>query len=123
MTIRTKRIEKKRTNLQRIRQRIRKRVGGTGLQPRLSVYRSLKHIYAQAIDDESGRVLAAACSLEKEGKGLATLKSRSQWVGQQVASRLVEKGVQKIVFDRGGRPFHGNVKILADAARENGLKF
>jgi large subunit ribosomal protein L18 len=98
---------------------------GTAAKPRVSVYKSLKHIYAQAIDDEKGQTLAHASSLEKEagagtsGGNLAAART----VGERIAARLKEKGLQEIVFDRGGFPYHGRIKAVADAAREKGLKF
>ena len=99
---------------------------GAGGRPRLSVFRSSKHIYAQVIDDEKGETLACASSLEKEMRGshktganIAAAKA----VGKLVAERAAAKGVTDVVFDRGGYLFHGRVKALADAAREGGLKF
>ena len=106
--------------------RLRKRVAGTPERPRLSVFRSLKHIYAQIIDDEAGRTLAAASSLEKSiqgsllsGGGQETAKS----VGKLIAERALASGIKTVVFDRGGHIFLGRVKALADAAREAGLQF
>ena len=112
---------------ERIHRRIRKRMTGTPERPRLAVFRSQSHIYAQVIDDEAGRTLCAASSLDQELKGdgakrganVATAKK----VGQLIASRAKEKGIQAVVFDRGGFQYHGRVKALADAARESGLKF
>ena len=111
----------------RIHRRIRKRVAGTPERPRLAVFRSQAHIYAQVIDDDSGRTLCAASSLDKElkddgakrGANVAAAKK----VGQLIASRAKEKGIQDVVFDRGGFQYHGRIKALADAARESGLKF
>jgi large subunit ribosomal protein L18 len=110
----------------RIHRRIRKKVAGTPERPRLAVYRSQAHIYAQLIDDEAGRTLCAASSLDEElhakskrGGTVATAKA----VGTLVASRAREKGISAVVFDRGGFLYHGRVKALADAAREAGLKF
>ena len=101
-----------------------RRVGGG--QPRLSVFRSGRHIYAQVIDDREGRTLAAASSMEKELRG--ALKSgadvdAAKAVGQKIAERAVAAGVTGVYFDRGGFVFHGRIKALADAAREGGLKF
>ena len=111
---------------QRIHGRIRKRLRGIPERPRLSVFRSLKHIYAQVIDDAAGKTLASASSLEKELRG--SLKTganvaAAKEVGKRLAARAKEQGVKKVVFDRGGYLFHGRVKALADAAREGGLEF
>jgi large subunit ribosomal protein L18 len=108
----------------RIHQRIRQKLHGTAERPRLAVFRSIKHIYAQVIDDRQGRTVAAASSLEKgsqaaSGGNLAGAKE----VGKLVAERAREKGVKQVVFDRGGYLYHGRVKALADAAREAGLEF
>ncbi|MGE0456318.1 MAG: 50S ribosomal protein L18 [Vicinamibacteria bacterium] len=110
---------------QRIHRRIRKKIAGTPERPRLAVYRSQAHIYAQLIDDDAGRTLCAASSLdeslagEKKGGDVAAAKA----VGTLIASRAKDKGVSAVVFDRGGFQYHGRVKALADAAREAGLKF
>jgi large subunit ribosomal protein L18 len=111
---------------QRIKARIRKKLAGTTARPRLAVFRSQSHIYAQVIDDDAGRTLATASSLDKELK--AGMKrggntAAAQAVGKLVAQRAQEKGVTAVVFDRGGFQYHGRVKALADAAREAGLKF
>ena len=104
--------------------RIRKRVVGTPARPRLSVFRSLKHIYAQVIDDSRGMTLASASSNEAKLRGNDGAKtSRATAVGQLIAQRAREAGVEKVVFDRGGYMYHGRVKALADAAREAGLSF
>jgi len=106
--------------------RIRKKVFGTAERPRLCVYKSLKYIYAQIIDDEKGHTLVAASSLEPEIKSrLTSTKSieAAQYIGRVIAERAKEKGITKVVFDRGGYPYHGRVKALADAAREAGLEF
>jgi large subunit ribosomal protein L18 len=106
--------------------RVRKRVQGTTARPRLSVFRSLCHIYAQVIDDESGRTLVAASDLEKEAQVSAdgTSKTgRAKLVGRLVGQRAIKEGIKEIVFDRGGYKYHGRVKALAEAAREAGLKF
>lgn len=106
--------------------RTRKKVSGSAERPRLAVYRSLKQIYVQAVDDESGNTIASASSLEKEfraqGKSGGNIDA-AKTVGEHIANRLLEKGVKKAVFDRGGFMYHGRVKALADAAREAGLKF
>jgi large subunit ribosomal protein L18 len=105
--------------------RLRKRLAGTAERPRLSVFRSLKHIYAQLIDDEAGHTLLSASSLEKS---LAdSLKSTgdqetAKYIGKLIAERALAKGITTVVFDRGGHKFQGRVKALADAAREAGLK-
>jgi large subunit ribosomal protein L18 len=108
----------------RIHKRIRQRLEGTPERPRLAVFRSLKHIYAQVIDDRSGHTVVAASSNEKNsptksGGNVAGAKE----VGRVVAERAKEKGITKVVFDRGGYLYHGRVKALADAAREAGLEF
>src|SRR5215471_4133090 len=108
----------------RIHKRIRHRVRGTEDRPRLAVFRSLKHIYAQVIDDRKGHTVAAASSSEKKsaaasGGNVAGAKQ----VGKLIAERAKAKGVTKVVFDRGGYLYHGRVKALADAAREGGLQF
>ena len=121
-------ITKEQKNKKRVRihDRIRKKMHGTAERPRLSVYRSTAHIYAQIIDDAAGRTLAAASSLEKELKGSIKTgadKAAAAAVGKLVAERARKAGVETVVFDRGGYLFHGRVKALADAAREGGLKF
>lgn len=107
---------------QRIHKRIRRRITGTSQRPRLAVFRSLKHIYAQVIDDGAGQTLAAASSNEKDGTNGGNLAGAKQ-IGKLVAERAKAKGVETVVFDRGGYLYHGRVKALADAAREAGLKF
>ena len=106
----------------RVHLRVRKKVIGTGLRPRLAVYRSAKHIYAQAIDDGIGRTLVAASSREKDVSGGGNIESAAS-IGKLVAERLRAKGIETIVFDRGGFKYHGRVKALADAARKAGLAF
>ncbi len=110
----------------RVRRRIRSRVVGTAERPRLAVFKSLKHLYAQIIDDRSGVTLASASSLD--GDFRAELKTggnvvAAKKVGEIVARRAKEKGVTRVVFDRGGYQYHGKVKALAESARENGLEF
>ncbi|MEK7408808.1 MAG: 50S ribosomal protein L18 [Acidobacteriota bacterium] len=108
----------------RVHRRIRRRVRGTLERPRLAVFRSLKHIYAQLIDDAQGRTLAAAASDEKTRKiGGGGNVAGAKEVGRLVAERALEKGVRRVVFDRGGYLYHGRVKALAEAAREAGLEF
>ena len=106
---------------QRVRTAIRRNAGG---RPRLSVHRSGRHIYAQVIDDQQGRTVAAASTLDKtvRGKAGATAEAAAD-VGKRVAEAAKQAGVTKVVFDRGGFLFHGRVKALADAAREGGLEF
>ena len=110
----------------RVHARVRTRVVGTPERPRLSVYRSLEHIYAQIIDDRNGRTLVSASSMDKEtkknlkgGGNVASAKA----VGKVIADRAKAVGVARVVFDRGGYKYHGRVKALADAAREAGLQF
>ncbi|HVL54012.1 MAG TPA: 50S ribosomal protein L18 [Vitreimonas sp.] len=105
-------------------ERIRLHLEGTDSRPRLAVFRSLNHIYAQVIDDASGRTLAAASSGEKELKGSGGTKSdEAKVVGRLVAERAKSAGVERVVFDRAGFRYHGRIKSLADAAREAGLDF
>lgn len=111
---------------QQVHHRVRQRVVGTSGRPRLCVYRSLDHIYAQVIDDHSGRTLVAASSLDKGTR--ATLKgggnvAAAKIVGKAIAERSLAAGIQQVVFDRGGYMYHGRVEALANAAREAGLKF
>jgi len=121
MKVRTRREARIRRHL-----RVRKKVFGTPERPRLCVFRSHKHIYAQVIDDTKGHTLAAASDLEP---GLRTQvagkpkKERAALVGELVARRALEKGITKVVFDRGGYKYHGRVKALAEAARQAGLQF
>ena len=108
----------------RIHDRIRRKVKGTEARPRLAVYRSLTQIYAQVIDDSKGHTLAAASSADKtagiaKGSNIGGAKE----VGKLIAQRAKDKGITKVVFDRGGYLYHGRVKALADAAREGGLEF
>ena len=105
-------------------ERIRLRLAGTTGRPRLAVFRSLSHIYAQVIDDASGRTLAAASTAEKEFKSSKSTKSdRAKVVGRLIAERARSAGVEHVVFDRAGFRYHGRIKSLADAAREAGLDF
>lgn len=106
--------------------RVRKKISGTATRPRLNVFRSAKHIYAQVIDDQSGRTLVSASTLDKElrdqiGNG-GNVESAAK-VGQLVAKRAKEAGITEVVFDRGGYLYHGRVKALAESAREEGLQF
>jgi len=103
--------------------RVRKRVRGTQARPRLAVYRSNRYIYAQVIDDVDGRTLAAASSQETDLRSNSLSVGTATKVGSLVASRAKDAGVSEVVFDRGGFKFHGKIKALADAAREEGLEF
>jgi len=106
--------------------RVRKKVTGTAERPRLSVFRSSRHIYAQIIDDVSGTTLVAASTLDEAIKGKLEYtgnKNAAHEVGKLVGAKAIEKGIKKVVFDRGGYLYHGRVKELADGAREAGLEF
>lgn len=104
--------------------RVRAKLSGTSARPRLNVFRSNKHIYAQIIDDMSGVTLASASTLDKEFSLESTGNlEAAQKVGELVAKRAVEKGISSVIFDRGGYLYHGRIQALADAARENGLQF
>jgi large subunit ribosomal protein L18 len=107
----------------RVHKRIRRKVAGSTERPRLAVFRSVKHIYAQVIDDAVGHTLAAASSNEKNGVKSGGNVAGAKAVGKLLAQRAQEKGVKSVVFDRGGYLYHGRVKALADAAREGGLEF
>jgi len=102
--------------------RVRKNISGHAGRPRLSVYRSLKNIYAQLIDDTEGRTIVAANSLEKDFPKASGVKLATA-VGEAIGKRAIQKGIKQIVFDRGGRPYHGQVKALAEGARQAGLEF
>ena len=107
---------------QRIHDRIRRKLSGTGARPRLNVYRSLNHIYAQVIDDSKGETIVSASTLAAKiptGGNVAAARE----IGKLVAEQAIAKGVKKVVFDRGGYLYHGRIKALADAAREAGLDF
>ena len=107
---------------QRIHDRIRRKLAGTEVRPRLNVYRSLNHIYAQVIDDQKGETLVSASTLAlttKTGGNVAAAKE----IGKAVAEAAVKQGIKKVVFDRGCFLYHGRIKALADAAREGGLEF
>ncbi len=107
----------------RIRERIRQKVTGTSERPRLAVFKSSKHIYVQVIDDAAGRTLVAASSLDKDADVKGANQAAAKAVGALIARRAKDKGITRVVFDRGGYLYHGNIKALADAARENGLEF
>jgi large subunit ribosomal protein L18 len=105
---------------------VRKKVTGTSAQPRLCVYRSLRYIYAQVIDDSAGHTIVSASSVDPEVRSQINGKTKTESadiIGTVVAKRALDKGVKKVVFDRGGYKYHGRVKILADAARKTGLEF
>jgi large subunit ribosomal protein L18 len=120
-----KKSETREARLRRHR-RVRRKVSGNGSRPRLAVFRSLNHIYAQVIDDAQGRTLASASTLDaelkKDAKG-KTKTDRAGLVGELLAKRAAEKGISEVSFDRGGFKYHGRVKALAEAARKGGLKF
>jgi large subunit ribosomal protein L18 len=106
----------------RVHKRIRSRVSGTAERPRLAVFRSVKHIYAQVIDDTKGHTVVAAGSSEKDSKNGGNVAGAKE-IGKLVAERAKDKGIKAVVFDRGGYQYHGRVKALAEAAREAGLEF
>ncbi|MEI6602484.1 MAG: 50S ribosomal protein L18 [Clostridia bacterium] len=121
-------IKKTSKNTVRIRKhtRVRKKVAGTDLRPRLNVFRSLKQIYAQIIDDNAGVTLVAASTLDEALKGPVKVSGNREGakaVGKLIAEKAIEKGIKSVVFDRGGYIYHGRVKELAEAAREAGLEF
>ena len=111
---------------QRRHRRVRKRIAGTGERPRLNVFRSLQHIYAQVIDDDQGHTLAAASTLDPELRetlnGLTKIE-QAKTVGKLLGERALGRGVRQVVFDRGGYRYHGRVKALAEGSREAGLEF
>jgi large subunit ribosomal protein L18 len=106
----------------RIHERIRRKLAGTTERPRLSVHRSLNHIYAQVIDDQTGETLASASTLAVKAKTGGNVAAAKE-IGKAIAEKAKEKGVKQVVFDRGGYLYHGRIKALADAAREAGLEF
>jgi len=122
-----KKTRKRRQSRKRSHLRVRNRVRGTAERPRLAVFKSARHIYAQVIDDVAGRTLAAASTLDedvrKNVKGASGNVEAAKAVGAVVAERAMKDGIEQVVFDRGGFIFHGKVKAVADAAREQGLKF
>jgi len=118
--------KKKRRNLQRRRLRVRRRLAGTPERPRLTVFRSLKHTYAQVVDDTTGRTLVAANTRQKAvlpAGGKTGNVDAAKAVGKAVAEAALALGIKKVCFDRGGRKFHGRVKAVADGARDAGLAF
>jgi large subunit ribosomal protein L18 len=122
-------IKTKEDRRERIKYRLRKRVRGSDARPRLTVYRSVSHIYVQVVDDMTGRTIASASSIEPSLKGSLGKQAKggnvagAQAIGKTIASRLIEKGVKRVVFDRNGFLYHGRIKAVADAAREAGLEF
>ena len=117
---------KRLTGRSRRKQRVRKKVQGTAERPRLTVYRSLRHIYAQVINDITGQTLVAASTLSKELQGTLQAMGNTkaaQAVGELVAQEALERGIKKVVFDRNGFLYHGRIKTLAEAARQKGLEF
>jgi large subunit ribosomal protein L18 len=111
---------------QRVHRRIRKRISGTAERPRLAVHFSGKHVYAQVVDDDAGRTLAAASTTEQSLRGknkAAANRAAAEQIGKTIAERLLAKKLDRVVFDRGGFLYHGKAKALADAARAGGLKF
>ena len=123
------RIKTKRDRRHRISLRLRKRIGGTPERPRLAIFRSVSHIYAQVIDDQAGTTLVSASTTEPALKAKLTDGAKggnlggAKAIGAAVAERLKAKGITRVVFDRGGFLYHGRVKAVADAAREAGLEF
>ena len=107
----------------KIKRRIRKKISGTAMVPRLSVYRSKKQIYAQIIDDISGKTLASAASLKNEAAQKVAKLNQATMVGKLIADKAKKAGIETVVFDRNGYLYHGRVKSLAESAREAGLKF
>ncbi len=123
------RIKTKEDRRDRIKHRIRKRVAGHEQRPRLTVFRSVAHMYVQVVDDASGKTIASASTVEPSVKGALPKKATggnvagAAAIGKTIAERLIEKGVKRVVFDRNGFLYHGRVKAVADAAREAGLEF
>jgi large subunit ribosomal protein L18 len=121
-------IKTKKDRRERIRLRLRKRLSGTADRPRLAVFRSLSHIYTQAIDDVAGQTVASAASTESplkaqlDGEARGGNTAGAKVVGRAIAERLLAKGINQVVFDRGGFLYHGRVRAVAEAAREAGLK-
>ncbi|MBR6522894.1 MAG: 50S ribosomal protein L18 [Oscillospiraceae bacterium] len=118
-------IKRPDTKAQRLKRhkRVRAKISGTPARPRLNVFRSLNHIYAQIIDDVNGNTLVAASSVEKDFGATGGNCEAAKKVGQLVAERAIAKGIEEVVFDRGGYVYHGRVQSLAEGAREGGLKF
>ena len=127
--IRAMRIKTREDRRDRIKLRLRKRIAGNEQRPRLTVYRSLAHIYVQVIDDMTGKTVASAATTEPslkdglKGKTRGGNKAGAEFIGQTIAARLKEKGITKVVFDRNGYLYHGRVQAVAEAARKAGLEF
>jgi large subunit ribosomal protein L18 len=123
------RIKTREDRRNRIKLRLRKRISGDQERPRLTVYRSLSHIYVQVVDDMTGNTLASAATTEPtlksglSGKTRGGNKAGAELVGKTIAQRLIEKGIKKVVFDRNGYLYHGRIQAVADAARKAGLEF
>ena len=117
-----KKLDKAKARAKR-HQRVRNKINGTADCPRLNVFRSSKHIYAQVIDDVNGVTLCSASSMSKDFEGNGGNKEAAKKVGEAIAKKAADKGISEVVFDRGGYIYHGRVKELAEAAREGGLKF
>jgi len=123
------RIKTKEDRRERIKFRIRKRVRGTEERPRLTVFRSVAHIYVQVVNDADGKTIASASTVETAVKGVLDQAAKggnvagAKAIGKTIAERLLEKGVKRVVFDRNGFLYHGRIKAVADAAREAGLEF
>lgn len=118
-------VNKPNSNAARLKRhaRVRNKISGTAERPRLSVFRSERHIYAQIIDDAAGVTLASASTMEKDHEGATGNKEAARAIGIAVAKRAVEKGITDVVFDRSGYIYHGRIKELAEGAREGGLNF
>jgi large subunit ribosomal protein L18 len=118
-------IKRPDTRAQRMKRhaRVRSKISGTAERPRLSVFRSENHIYAQIIDDVAGNTLVSASTVEKSFEGLGSNVKAAKKIGATVAERALKKGIEEVVFDRGGYIYHGRVQALAEGAREAGLKF
>jgi large subunit ribosomal protein L18 len=123
------RIKTREDRRTRIKLRLRKRIAGSDERPRLTVYRSLSHIYVQVIDDMTGKTVASAATTEPalksglSGKTRGSNKAGAEFIGQTIAQRLKDKGITKVVFDRNGYLYHGRIQAVADAARKAGLEF
>jgi large subunit ribosomal protein L18 len=118
--------ETRRESRQRRHERVRRKVAGSANRPRLNVFRSLQHVYVQVIDDETGRTLVSASTIDRQlREQMAALPAneRAKAVGRAIAERARAQGIESVVFDRGGYPYHGQVKAVADGSREGGLVF
>lgn len=118
-------VSRKDSNVERKKRhvRVRGKIAGTAVRPRLSVFRSTKNIYAQIIDDVSGKTLVSCSSVEKQFEVYGGNKDAAKMIGLEIAKRAAEKNIKDVVFDRGGYIYHGRVKEFADGAREGGLNF